>query len=447
MKISHRQYLNSLGQSSRLFFCVALGEIVLSAGLMPQAYAGPLAKWTVMVFMNGDNDLESEAIRDFEEMARVESNSAVNIIVQFDRIPSYSDCYGDWTQTLRFCVKQNLAPTEENAVEDIGEANMGDGAELLKFVCWAKQKYPAEHYMLDIWSHGQGWRLFQDKGSITNYRSIYMDYTNGYDKLYNSEIQDSLAGEKVDLIGFDACLMSMIETAYAVRNIAPVFVGSEELVPETGWQYDDWLRRLCAKPAMSAKDLGKVLVESYKRTYTADTTRITWSECGQTKVDPDPETTTLSAVDLKKIDKLANTVTALSDELVRKLSSNLAQIKKSREECAIYAPDQKIFFHVDFAHFCERLVANTKDQEIRRLALAARNATKKCVFANYAGTQRRGNFGSNGIAIYFPENKTAYDNDKLEEGGYKKDNEFYPVAFVKEHKWADFLHAYFDKVP
>src|SRR5712664_4180367 len=111
---------------------------------MAEVYAGPVAKWTVMVFMNGDNDLEPDAIRDFEEMAKVASDPAVNIVVQFDRIPGYSNCYGNWTQTLRFCVKQNLAPTKENAVEDIGEANMGDGTVLRDFVRWAKAKYPAE---------------------------------------------------------------------------------------------------------------------------------------------------------------------------------------------------------------------------------------------------------------------------------------------------------------
>jgi clostripain len=426
---------------------------------MAEVYAGPVAKWTVMVFMNGDNELEPDAIADFEEMARVVSNPDVNIVVQFDRIPGYSNCYGDWTQTLRFCVKQKLSPTKENAVEDIGEANMGDGIVLSDFVRWAKAKYPAEHYMLDIWSHGQGWRMMQEnallskraapqQGSISNYRSINMDYTDCYDKLYNSEIQDSLAGEKIDLIGFDACLMSMVETAYAVRNIAAVFVGSEEEIPGTGWQYDDWLGRLCSNPSMSPQELGKVLVESYQRTYTANIARVTSSECGDTVVNPDPKTTTLAAVDLSKIDNLARAITTLSDELVRKLSSDLAQIKRSREQCAIYAPDMGTkFFHIDFAHFCERLAANSADPEIRRLALAARDATAKCVIANYAGTERRGNFGSNGIAIYFPENKTAYDNDKLEEDGYIKNNKIYPVAFVKEHDWANFLHAYFDKVP
>ena len=43
------------------------------------------AKWTVMVYMAGDNNLESAAMVDLKEMARVGSTSAVNIVVQLDR--------------------------------------------------------------------------------------------------------------------------------------------------------------------------------------------------------------------------------------------------------------------------------------------------------------------------------------------------------------------------
>jgi hypothetical protein len=406
------------------------------------AGAAPPVKWTVMVFMNGDNDLEPDAITDFKEMAQVADNPLINVIVQFDRIPGHTAEYGDWTQTLRFRIRQNLVPTKENALEDIGEANMGDPAVLRDFVRWGKTKFPAEHYMLVIWDHGQGWRLMLERaldrqksgGSKpasfpTTYRCVSYDDTNN-DQLYNSEIQDALANEKIDVIGFDACLMSMVETSYAMRKAARVLVGSEELEPGEGWQYDDWLGKLCARPTMTPRELGRLLVDSYARTY----------------VDADPKTT-LSAIDLTKIDNLAKAITAFSDELMRKCPTQFAQIKTARSECATYSPQDNRFFHVDFARFCERIGANSPDQQLRRLAEAARVAVKQSVIANYAGRERQGNFGSNGLAIYFPESKTVYANDALEQGGYQKNNTFYPVAFVKEQHWADFLHTYWDKVP
>ena len=43
-----------------------------------------------------------------------------------------------------------------------------------------------------------------------------------------------LLGRKVDLVGMDACLMTMIEVAYQIRDHAKILVGSEEVEPGTG---------------------------------------------------------------------------------------------------------------------------------------------------------------------------------------------------------------------
>ena len=44
-----------------------------------------LAKWTVMVYMAADNNLDRAALKDIAEMAKVGSNEKVNILVQLDR--------------------------------------------------------------------------------------------------------------------------------------------------------------------------------------------------------------------------------------------------------------------------------------------------------------------------------------------------------------------------
>jgi hypothetical protein len=71
---------------------------------------------------------------------------------------------------------------------------------------------------------------------------------------------------------------------------------------------------------------------------------------------------------------------------------------------------------------------------------------KKMVIHNYAGKKRQGNFGSRGLAIYFPHSNKAYQSDP-DKDGYQKGNNNYPVEFVQTQTWADFLHAYFAKVP
>lgn len=445
-----------------------------------------LAEWTVMVFLNADNNLESFGLLDFAEMAKIGSTDKVNVVVQFDRTGVYAPD-PPWSQCLRFRITKGMQPLPSNAIQDLGEANMGDGQVLADFVTWAMQTYPAKRYMLDIWDHGQGWRLYEarlvtgtdeekaayrefrretsaEAGRVraarltsvdraaaptivpafdamsgisagrvieSSYRYISID-DSSQDKLYNREIQDSLlaelAGRKLDLIGFDACLMAMVETGYAMRNVAKVMVGSEELEPGDGWNYADWLKRLVAKPNISAKTLGKLLVSSYRRVY-------------RTK-DP---TVTLSAVDLSAMAPLAELIDALADELSDKLPTELANIKQARKGCTVYATGYGLH-GIDLAHFCEQLAANTPDMALRSKAVAVQTAVDACMLANYAGPARLGNYGSHGLAIYFPARRALFTTDP-DGDGYQKSNTFYPVEFVQSHRWADFLGAYYNLVP
>src|SRR5947207_3029087 len=117
----------------------------------------PKARWTVMVFMNADNNLEPDALVNFEQMAKIGSTADVNVVVQLDRIDGYAETVPDWTRTLRFRIEKDMQPIPRYAIEDIGEADMGDTATLHDFVSWSKRRFPAERYILIIWDHGQGW--------------------------------------------------------------------------------------------------------------------------------------------------------------------------------------------------------------------------------------------------------------------------------------------------
>ena len=450
----------------------------------------PRAEWTVMIFMDGDNNLEEDSLIDFTEIARVGSTDRVNVVVQLDRIGKYvtrdDEKYPFWTQTLRFYMTKGITPSPDNTPKeyDIGEANMGDGQTLADFVSWAKTTFPARRYALIISDHGQGWRgtvtptddvraLVSGSGGdlltrprVGNviaafpfrtalgspYRTISFDETNK-DKLYNREVQDSLLkelkGEKLDLIGFDACLMAMVETGYAMRGVAAAFVGSEELEPGTGWQYDDWLGALTRTPTMDGPSLGKALVESYRKRY------------GTAAGDREPNLkTTLSLTDLKAMDALADAISALSKSLISKFDAEKENIKAARDACAVYAPNalgdgRDYFYHVDLARFCEQLLQHTQDREIRQRASAVLGIVKAAVPDNYAGAARQGMFGSNGLAIYFPPSGSAYKDDWLSERGYDNSRTLatgekapdFPVEFVERHYWADFLHVYFKNFP
>jgi hypothetical protein len=90
-----------------------------------------------MIYLDGDNNLESCAINDFLEMSSIGSTKNVSIVVQFDRIGGYDYSYDDWTTTKRYYVEKDMTPTSKNAYMDIGEANMGNPQTLIDFAAWS----------------------------------------------------------------------------------------------------------------------------------------------------------------------------------------------------------------------------------------------------------------------------------------------------------------------
>ncbi len=211
------------------------------------------ADWTVMVYMAGNN-LEDFGIQDFLEMAKVGSNHRVNVVVQFDRTLGVDASFGDWTDTRRGLIRAGDKP---NALwgNSIGEVNMGNANTLKNFVDWGTGSYKAKHYALVMWGHGDGLNVSYD------------DITD--DGISGNELSSVLSstGNKVELVGADACLMATTEFAYQISNNAAVFVGSQELEPGTGWNYTNTLRNLEANPLQTPAQFGSTIATSYGQTY------------------------------------------------------------------------------------------------------------------------------------------------------------------------------------
>ena len=61
-------------------------------------------KWTFLINLDADNNLEEFGIKDVNELEVVGSTDEVNFVVQFDRIDGYDESNDDWTSTKRFYV-------------------------------------------------------------------------------------------------------------------------------------------------------------------------------------------------------------------------------------------------------------------------------------------------------------------------------------------------------
>jgi len=272
--------------------------------------------WTFMVYLDADNNLEAAGIDDFLEMSSIGSNATVNIVVQFDRIYGYTGSYGGWTSTKRFYITPGMTPTSDNALSDMGELNHGDPQTLINFVNWAKQNYPAQNYALVLWNHGGGWRLNKEEREVRllqnrkelNFKAACWDDTDGGDSLYMDEVQSALSQcGGAELIGFDACLMGMVEVAYEIRDQGEVLVGSEETEPGDGWPYDTILQDLTNNPSWTSSELGESIVDRYYESY------------------GDGETQ--SAINLSNMEDLADSISSFGQAMIDNWSSDPAAVK------------------------------------------------------------------------------------------------------------------------
>ena len=236
----------------------------------------PASGWTIMVWLDADNNLESAAMQDLNEMeyglylAGLGDSAVtdkVKIIVQVDRYGSASSPYtGDnWSDTRRYIIRPDSANitkwTSQRIDNDLGEINMGDAGNLRNFIDYCQEHFPAPNYALILWNHGGGLRKKSSSSSISGEsgississlsKAICWDDTNGDDALYTGEITDVLTDiHSVDFLGFDACLMGMLEVAYEYRPGVTGKFGADAISfspaneQGDGWNYERILNRL-----------------------------------------------------------------------------------------------------------------------------------------------------------------------------------------------------------
>ena len=258
------------------------------------------AKWTVMVYVAGYNNLTEFAGKDLAEMREVGSSAALKVAVFVKRLEQ---------QAAHRIIVGKDGQNEER--ENLGgKIDSGSPQTLLDFIRWAHQKAPAERYALVIWNHGSGWdpldfdELYSQvrRSGVTprelgtraasqlgrsiftptletaltlptlGARAIASDDGTGH-SLDTIELGNVLAktrkllGRPLDLLGMDACLMSCLEVAFQSAGDVRAIVSSEVLEPGDGWPYDKILADLRAKPTMDGATLGKAVVKRYIESY------------------------------------------------------------------------------------------------------------------------------------------------------------------------------------
>jgi hypothetical protein len=239
------------------------------------------------------------------------------------------------------------------------------------------------------------------------------------DCLDNQELKRVLAraqrllGRKVDVVGMDACLMTMLEVAYQLKDHAKVLVGSEELEPGAGWPHSLILADLTKNSKMTPAELGATVVQRYVRSYRhrAEATQ--------------------SAIDLGQIGDLVDAV----DLLARRL---LANIKNAALAPAIHGARRRTlqFFdglYVDLHHLAGNLATASglspvtdACRSVQRV-IQGREGRGPVIAEGHVGARLA---PARGLSIYCPVYPTASVH-------------YGELEFAKRTPWADLLGAGF----
>lgn len=346
--------------------------------------------WTILVYLDADNDLEQAAIANFNQMEMVGSTKDVRIVVQMDRIPGYDSSNDNWTDTRRYLITRDSDSRKMNSIRmdtpALGERNMSDWHTLKDFVDWGTSEFPADHYCLIIWDHGTGWQI-RTNALMPEYKYVVSDDTSG-DGMNVTEIPGALADVDIDVIAFDACFMQQLEIAYELRNSASYLVGSAATEPSPGYNYSSLLSKISASTSPLA--LCETIVSQYAKTYPAPRQAITQS-----------------ALDLSQVADIKTAASQLAQALISNSAQYADELAAARSTALNYstASDSANRYNldlIDYAYKCSTALGSDVDSAYLSLLSAVQSAT-------VAETHNPDMPNSTGLAVYVPP-PTGYDS-------------------------------------
>lgn len=254
--------------------------------------------WTFVVYMAADNDLEYEAIIDFNELEGVDyTGKPVSIIVLLDRNPAYDSSNGNWSGTRLYEIQSDNSGVDgiiKSKELSCPELDLGIGCTtnlntastdvLEKVIDFVQAEYSAENYGLIVWGHGTGWR--GGIGEAASSKAFAVDDTAGT-YMTNAAFGQSLEEKDFTIIGFDTCYGGIIETAYEIKDSAQYMIASESSIPARGWDYYS-LFTAFLNTDLSAASFCDQTVTQFKNQYSGE------------------EKSTISVIDLSKIQEVKN---------------------------------------------------------------------------------------------------------------------------------------------
>ena len=363
--------------------------------------------WLVMVYLDGDNDLDPCALLDLGEMKEKRPTAGnVHLTCIHDSIVTNEVKYYHWYKN------------EPEDVYTYSEKDMRNPDTLEDFISWSLNNYRQDNSMLILWDHGCGWQgCCNDDSSGDGIMTVHGIVT----ALDN-------VGHYFDIIALQACYCACVELCYELRNFADYFIGSEittklKFGPSVGSHFDfhhliTSLSNDCDLPTKTIchnfvdKMFGSCITHDSQRSHT-------WS-----------------VINLNKMDDVIRDLDSFANKLMDcMLTSDAGKVIHARATTEEYIDDPSgpvctDGWCIDLQHFAERIVDEGLDLGANQLISTLRSA----ICDNYVHKGDETVDHANGLNIYFESDPSSLSYNYI--GGWL-DN-------FDNHKWDDFLWFYHD---
>ena len=334
------------------------------------------AQWTILIYVCG-SDLESQgsmATVDIEEMLEADTGSNVRFVIETGGAARWEHRGSSSKRLDRFVITGG----REEYLGSAETKNMGTEGALEEFLVWAAKNYESEHMGLILWDHGSG-----------SINGVCFDENYNNDSLLLKDISKALASasrymdDKFDFIGFDACMMSTLESAIQLAPYAEYMVGSQEIEPGYGWDYrtiGDYLGRA---PATDAVELGKVICDSF------------YAACRDIGEE---DSCTLAVTDLKRIDDVVAHFDRFAQDLYNATgdTQKISAVIRTIYGIDSFGANNEIEGYTNMVDLGEMIDAG---RIVSDNAIAARKAVDNVVLYQVRGSEHS---NACGLSTYYP---------------------------------------------
>ena len=431
-------------------------------------------EWTIMIYMAGDNNLAVDMAYAMEQIKGVaeEGVDSPNLFVYYDgNSPAIPTLYCDFSEPNRpRYVRSYKLPHKLFTVPKKENENAANPRSIFNFVDWCVNRVEvdngngeitfgrrAQKYALIFSGHSLGFQdigLFKDETSgksmkMTDFYAVLDGLASnkkqlqkiadelGFERDDRESETRELLGQKLDILGFDSCVMGMLEVGYQFNYVAKTMIASEGSVPSAGWTYAKLLGSLAQQRDLDTPSVAELFVKEFIRSQDSYT-------IGGVSVD-------MAAWDLTRFAHLADAFNGLAEALLLCFEDESSRIYRQMErvilqvhwKCQSYMYDQ----NVDLGDFCELLelecgrVAEELGEcdSVELLELVQKQCRKvlkelkKAVILS--GFSGGGYQYSNGVSVFFPWSREAYEVSR------KNYESLWFAKDVKRKKlsWTDFL--------